>query len=323
MKTIEGPFAALLTPRTDSGEIDYGALERNTEYALERGMRGVVPCGGTGEYFDLPTDRRKQAVERVSAALAGRGSLIVGIGASGIGESIELGRHALESGAAAVLLPAPYFYRYEGRDLAGFYRQAARAIGGPLLIYNLASFVSAAPADTVVELIETEDNIVGVKDSSGGLALLKELTRRKDLAAARVLGHDAVLGAALREGWIDAVISGPASVIPEAAATLFAVANNPEKFDRAAALYAEFVEHNERFPYPWGLKHIAQWRGLFKARLPFEASEERRRELREFQHWFEEWLDRMRQCGSETAIDRTPSRLLARQAGANATSIRP
>ncbi len=296
MKPIAGPLAALLTPRTDSGGIDFEALESNAEYALSRGMRGVVPCGGTGEYFDLPADQRKRAVGRLAAAVRGKGLLIAGIGGASAGESIELGRHALEAGADAVLLPAPYFYRYEGRDLAGFYRQAARVIEGPLLIYNLASFVSPVPAGVVLELIETEDNIVGVKDSSGSLKLLAELTRRKELAAARVLGHDAALAAALRDGSIDAVISGPASVIPEAAAALFESVGDPRRFDRAAALYAEFVERNERLPYPWGLKHIAQWRGLFKARLPFAASPERRRQLRAFQRWFEQWLPRMQQC---------------------------
>ena len=296
MKPIAGPLAALLTPRTDSGGIDFEALERTAEYALSRGMRGVVPCGGTGEYFDLPTDQRKQAVERLAAAMHAKGLLIAGIGGASAGESIELGRHALQAGADAVLLPAPYFYRYEGRDLAGFYRQAARAIEGPLLIYNLTSFVSPVPAGVVLDLLETEDNIVGVKDSSGSLDLLAELTRRGELAAARVLGHDAALAAALRERAIDAVISGPASVIPEAAAALFESTGDPERFDRAAALYAEFVERNERLPYPWGLKRIAQWRGLFKARLPFAASPERRRELREFQRWFEAWLPRMQQC---------------------------
>ncbi len=298
MKSIEGPLAALLTPRMDSGGIDFEALVRNAEYALSRGMRGVVPCGGTGEYFDLPPAQRKQAVERLAAAVQGKGLLIAGIGAGAVGESIELGRHALESGADAVLLPAPYFYRYEGRDLVGFYRQAARAIEGPLLIYNLASFVSPAPADVVLELIETEDNIVGVKDSSGSLKLLAELTRRGGLAAARVLGHDAVLASALRDGSIDAAISGPASVIPEAVAALFELAGDPQRFDRAAVLYAEFLERNERFPYPWGLKQIAQRRGFFKARLPFAASQERQQELWELQRWFEEWLPRMQQCRS-------------------------
>ncbi len=303
MKPIAGPLAALLTPRTDSGGIDFEALERNAAYALSRGVRGVVPCGGTGEYFDLPPEQRKQAVERLAAAAPGKGLLIAGIGAASVDESIDLGRHALQAGADAVLLPAPYFYRYEGRDLDGFYRQAARAIEGPLLIYNLAAFVSPIPAGVVLDLLETEDNIVGVKDSSGSLELLAELTRRGELAAARVLGHDGALAAALRAGAIDAVISGPASVIPEAAAALFESAGDPPRFDRAAALYAEFVERNERLPYPWGIKRIAQWRGLFQARLPFEASPERRRELREFQLWFEAWLPRIRQCraGAETS----------------------
>lgn len=310
MKQIEGPLAALPTPRTDSGCIDFAALERTAAHALERGMRGVVPCGGTGEYFDLPPGERKQAIERLAAAVGGKGLLIAGVGAAGIDESIDLGRRALQAGADAVLLPPPYFYRYEGCDLAGFYRQAARAIEGPLLIYNLTAFVSPVPDDVILELIETEENVVGVKDSSGSLKLLQEMTRRGTTEASRALGHDAVLAEALRGGFIDAVISGPASVVPEAAAALFASAGDTERFDCAAALYAEFIAHNERLPYPWGLKHIAQWRGLFRARLPFAPSPQRRRQLREFQSWFEAWLPRMQAAaphrGSGISTNRCP-----------------
>jgi 4-hydroxy-tetrahydrodipicolinate synthase len=303
MTAVTGPLAALLTPRTDSGGIDIEALERNVEFVLERGIRGVVPCGGTGEYFDLSVAQRKEAVERVAARLEGRGLLIPGIGAGTVGESIELGHHALDSGADAVLLPAPLFYRYDGRDLIGFYRQAARAIGGPLLIYNLAAFVSPVPNDVAIELIETEENIVGVKDSSGSLELLEALTKRGDATTVRILGHDAVLGDAVRGGLIDAVISGPASVIPEATAALFELAGNKESFEQAAVLYGEFVRHNEQLPYPWGLKQIAEARGLFKARLPFEPSDDRRQQIGEYMCWFEEWLERVQQCRSAAKLN--------------------
>lgn len=296
MTAVTGPLAALLTPRTDSGAVDLAALERNVEFVLERGIRGVVPCGGTGEYFDLSKDQRTQAIGRIAAQLKGRGLLIAGIGAGTVADSIELGRDALDSGADAVLLPAPLFYRYDGSDLIGFYREAARAIGGPLLIYNLAAFVSSVPADVVVELIETEENIVGIKDSIGNLEILSELTRRDDLQSCRILGHDLVLGDAVRGGLLDAVISGPAGVIPEATAALFELAGDRESFEQAAALYAEFVRHNEQLPYPWGLKQIAEARGLFKARLPFEPTDARRQQISDYMRWFEEWLERVQQC---------------------------
>lgn len=303
MTRFKGPLAALLTPRTESRGVDLDSLARNVDFVLERGVRGVVPCGGTGEYFDLSLDQRKEAVTHLASVINGRGAMIVGIGAGTVGDSIDLGRHALAAGADAVLLPAPHFYRYDGRDLIGFYREAARAIRGPLLIYNLAAFVTPVPDDVALELIATEEHIIGVKDSSGSLSLLAALTERADPATSRILGHDVVLGEAVRRGLIDAVISGPAGVIPEATAALFELAGDAVHFEQAAALYDEFVAHNDQLPYPWGLKHIAEARGLFQARLPFTPSEERRRQLGEYLEWFKEWLDRVHKCRSSAGLD--------------------
>ncbi|MCY4535763.1 MAG: dihydrodipicolinate synthase family protein, partial [Bryobacterales bacterium] len=163
---LHGCAAALLTPRREDGSIDHEALERNTEFVFARGVSAVVPCGGTGEYFDLTLAQRREIVRHLVPVARGRGQLVAGIGSGSLRESVSLARHALETGADAVLLPAPHFYRYTTRDLLQFFRDAARAIDGPTMLYNLAGFVSPLDADLISELVGTETHIIGVKDSS-------------------------------------------------------------------------------------------------------------------------------------------------------------
>jgi 4-hydroxy-tetrahydrodipicolinate synthase len=295
---LHGPLAALLTPRAADGAVDFEALDRAVEHVLAGGGTGLVLTGGTGEYFDLDLDSRRRIFERAAAANRGRGTLVASVGAGRLDDAAELARHALDHGADLILLPPPHFYRYAQTDLDAFFRAAAARIPGPVLIYNLAPFVSPLEAATIVRLIEEVPNIVGVKDSSGRLDALEMLTAA-EFPSARVLGNDNALVEALRRGLLDAVISGPASVMPEMIAKLFATraAGDDAGFERAAALFAEALGRMEALPYPWALKTIAEERGLFSARLPFPPGADRLEQLADFRKWLAGWLPRVAALG--------------------------
>ena len=292
--TLSGALSALLTARKPDGSVDAAGIDRNLDLVFSNGATGVVVCGGTGEYADLSIEQRKLLLQHVSAATRGRGAVICSNGAARLADSVELAEHALALGCEAVLLPAPYFYRYEQRDLEDFYREAAKRIRGPILIYNLAAFTSPLEPDTIVRLLESVDNLVGVKDSSGSLAALETLTARDDLDVCRILGNDIVLVEALRRDLIDAVISGPAGVVPEISSGLFAsVKADPERFEALAELFQEALGRLEAMPYPWALKLIAQKRGLFTAELPFPMGKERKNQAEDLEDWLEDWLERL------------------------------
>ncbi len=288
---LRGWAAALLTPRREDRSIDFKALERNAEFVLTHGASGIVPCGGTGEYFDLPLGQRREIVNHLVPVARGRGQLIAGIGSGSLRESLSLARHALDTGADAVLLPAPHFYRYGTRDLVKFFRDAARAIDGPTMLYNLAGFVSPLDADLVAELVGTETHIIGVKDSSGGLEILRRLTQ-DGITGVRVQGHDAWLAESMRQGLADAAISGPAGVVPEAIRAVFQTFGDEDAFSSAAAHFEQFLQQLERFPYPWAIKWAAQHRGLGPVSLPIPLSAEREKERDAFLSWFAAWLER-------------------------------
>ena len=287
---LNGWAAALLTTRREDGSIDFEALERNAEFVFARGASAVVPCGGTGEYFDLPLAQRREIVNFLVPVARGRGQLIAGIGSGSLRESVSLARRALDTGADAVLLPAPHFYRYGNRDLLRFFRDAARAIDGPTMLYNLAGFVSPLDADLIADLVGTETHIIGVKDSSGSLEILRRLTK-DGISSGRVQGHDKWLADSLRQGLADAAISGPAGVVPEAIGAVFDTFGDEVAFSAAAAHFDQFLQQLERFPYPWAIKWAAQYRGLGTATLPIPLSTEREEERDAFLSWFAAWLE--------------------------------
>ncbi len=287
---LGGFAAALHTPRRDDGSIDFAALARNTDWVISQGASGVVPCGGTGEYSDLTLAQRKEIVEHLAWVPKAKAKLVVGIGSGSLRDSVGLAHHALHSGAHAVLLPPPHFYRYGASDLLPFFRAAARAIGGPTMLYNLAGFVSPLDADLVAELIGTEEHVIGIKDSSGGLEILRRLSEA-GIPCVRVQGHDGWLAESLRQGLADAAISGPASVVPEAMRAVFETFGNENAFSASVTHFEQFLQQLLRFPYPWVIKWAAQFRGLDPVTFPIPLSAERDQDRQAFMAWFETWLE--------------------------------
>jgi 4-hydroxy-tetrahydrodipicolinate synthase len=294
--SLHGPIAALLTPRTASGRVDLAAFERLVAFVFEQGASGVAVAGGTGEYSSLSTEERRQMQQCAVSAAAGQGPVIACPGAADLSTAVDLAEHALGCGCQAVLLPPPHFYSYSQDDLESFYRHFARSIAGPILLYNLAAFTTPIETELALRLIESVPNIVGVKDSSGNLEMLEALTRRPELGACRILGHDQVFIEGLRGGYMDAIISGPAGVVPELAAALFQTfaAGDTERFEALAALFDDLVARFGELPYPWMPLWIAEWRGLFPARFPLPLSAARAAQGKALEAWFGRWCEQLR-----------------------------
>ncbi len=279
--------AALLTPTAAGGALDADSFRRNIEFVLGAGVDGVCVNGATGEYPRFTPSQRRAIAEDARAALRGRGRLIVGIGAPTLEESVSLGRHALERGADALLLPPPHFFRYEAQDVASFYSQAASRLDGPILIYNIPAFTNPVEPEWIARLAAAEPNIIGAKDSSGGLESLAAL--REQRAPARWVGYDSKISEALSSGAANGLISGIAGVFPEVVGALVSAHREGKNPAAARAVLLELIERIETLPVPWGLKLLAQRRGLGEARFSLPLSTGRRRQMAALQEWFERW----------------------------------
>jgi len=210
--------------------------------------------------------------------------LLCGIGAPSLAGCIELGRAAILGGADALLLPMPHFFPYSQDDLRAFCTAVARELDAPVLLYNLPRFTTPLEMETVRELIATVPNIIGIKDSSGSLEILRSLPAE----ACRLVGDDSMLVDALNEHVCDGVVSGVAGVLPELISFLY-YGRGSADYAKGDALLRELLDHLSIFPVPWGLKLIAECRGLGTARFHQPQSSTRARQAREFSDWFPGW----------------------------------
>jgi len=291
---IGGVIAALLTPRRSDGSLDEAALRSNIEFVLASGISGICVNGATGEYVAATLEERRRIVEITQQTMNGRGALVCGIGAARLADTVRAGRDATEAGAGVLLLPPPHFFPYAQDDLAQFYHEAASQVDAPVLIYNLPGFTSPVETPLALRLIETEPQIVGIKDSGPSLNTLEALTGKGPGEARRIVGNDALLPGALRAGYCDGAISGIAGVLPELTVSLYNQhrEGKQEVADRWATMQDELIAQLVRLPTPWGLKFIAQCRGQADPGYLLPLSPARQNQQREFRVWFDQWWRR-------------------------------
>ncbi|HLL94682.1 MAG TPA: dihydrodipicolinate synthase family protein [Spirosoma sp.] len=289
-KLVSGVYAALSTPRQKDGSLDETALRKSIEFLLERGIRGFAINGATGEYCLTTNEELKQMLRVANDVLPPSVKYIVGIGSAGTQGCVNNGNVAIDSGATGVLLPMPHFFSYSQDDLIAFSEDIAGRLPIPILLYNLPQFTNGLDSATVQNLLANCSNIVGIKDSSGSLETLRDLTEN-NAESCRIVGNDSALADSLREHIADGVISGVAGVLPELILSIYARRNETDsaEFGDSVDRLVEFIGQINTFPTPWGVKIIAKSRGIIPASFSQPLSSQRLAQSQSLERWFQEW----------------------------------
>lgn len=200
--TPKGIIPAMVTPLTETGQINEASLRKLTNHLIAGGVHGLFPVGSQGEAFSLTFDQKREAIRIVVDETRGRIPVYAGTGTVTTREAIETTKMAEDLGVSAVSVITPYFCVPSQKELIAHYRAIAKACPDlPILLYSNPDRTQVPfPVATVLELAQVE-NIVGIKDSSGDMSLTGEyirLTRGMDFHV--LMGRDTLIYAALCYG---------------------------------------------------------------------------------------------------------------------------
>ncbi len=291
---VSGIFAAVATPVDAAGRPNLPAFDRLVDFLFDAGLDGICVGGATGEFPHFESLERQMLVRRAASRLPAGKVLLAGIGGAPVQKVLDLGGAALDSGARALLVPMPFFYRYEQHDLAEFVRCVGTVLGGPCLLYDLPVFTNPIATETAIELMRAEPSIVGIKDSSGQESRLTEFAAARGSAEwSLIVGDDALLQRGIDAGW-NGGISGLASFCPELMVSLYRSTKEGRRDDAARwqALVMELADQVGAMPVPWGIRLGLAARGLDTGDLPFPLSDLRIRQAARFTAWLPEWMER-------------------------------
>lgn len=288
---VHGVYAALLTPRLKDDSVDVASLTALVKFLMGKDISSFAVNGATGEYCLTTPHQLRTILSTIENASDGKANILCGVGAAGSALSIELAGIAQAANVKGLLLPLPYFFPYGQQDLDSYCREIAHNTSLPILLYNLPQFTSGFSKETVRKLLLEVPNIVGIKDSSGSLDILSDLTQ-SGVEASRIVGNDSVLAAALVDGVCDGVVSGVACVLPELVTAQYHLnpIANPIAFQKISTLMNEVIGQLNRLPTPWGLKWFAEARGIMQASFSQPQSENRLATGQEIVAWLDQWL---------------------------------
>jgi dihydrodipicolinate synthase/N-acetylneuraminate lyase len=287
-----GVYAALATPRRPTSiEGDAAALLDYLDAIVRAGVDGLVLFGSTGEFVHFDVGERMRLL--MFAVRRSRVPVLVNISHSTLVGTVDLAEHAVEVGAAGVLLMPPYFYVYGDGQLARFYEDFVQLLGGKIPIYlsNLPFFTNRISAELALRLLGS-GAFAGIKDSSGEWQTFETLNALKAKRRFQLLTGNESLYLRARSAGADGIVSGVAGAIPELLVAMDEAFRNSD-LERAQQLnirLQEFVGWLEKFPATVAIKQAAAARGWKHDQLSVPLDEQTAAVLRTFQEWLRDWI---------------------------------
>lgn len=171
-------LTAMVTPFDNNMEVNMDMVRELATYLVdEKGSDGLVILGTTSEVPTLSKEEKISIMENVVAEVGDRAEIVAGTGSYSTSESIKLTRKAEEIGVDGIMLVVPYYNKPPQDGLYKHFKLIATRTNLPIMLYNVPSRTSRnLEAETVGRLAKI-DNIIAVKEASGDLPQVAEISR--------------------------------------------------------------------------------------------------------------------------------------------------
>jgi 4-hydroxy-tetrahydrodipicolinate synthase len=212
-------IVALLTPVTQEGRVDHGALRRLIERLVDRGVTGVSPLGSTGEGYSLGLEQRLAVVDTVAGSVPAGMPVVPGVFAHNHEQAVaEIAAYA-DRGGTAVLVAPPSYYPLPAAEQERYFSRLADAAALPLVLYNIPVYTKVQIAPAVAAALASHPRVAGLKDSGRDLGYAATLLDAVAAAGAAadfsvLAGADSMLVSYMLAG-ARGTICANANVVPE------------------------------------------------------------------------------------------------------------
>ncbi len=160
---------AMVTPMTDSGEVNLDLTQELARWLVAQGNEGLVVCGTTGESPTL-TDQEKLSIF-AAVVEAVNVPVVAGTVGADTAHAVHLSREAAALGVAGILSLCPYYNRPSQAGIEAHLKAVAEATSLPNLIYDIPVRTGRKiSTEVLVKVASQHSNVVAVKDAAGNPA---------------------------------------------------------------------------------------------------------------------------------------------------------
>lgn len=266
-----GVYAAMLTPFDTEGQINEKTIAEMVEFYINKGVNGIFPVSNVGEFIQISEDQKRKFVDIVISTAKGRVKITPGISSPNPRQSIEFGNYCMKAGADAVVVSAPYYFKYPPEIVEGFLATVSKGLNLPVILYNIPLFAHEIPLDSLRRLLEI-DTIVAIKESSGSHANLLNILNlvegmKREFRV--MVGWEEMFLSALAAGANGCMVAS-GGILPEIMTGILrhVQAGDLEQASRYQRLVARATEQMRKLFFPYGYKLGMQARGFDMGPFP-------------------------------------------------------
>ena len=277
MKKLYGTGVALVTPFTESLEVDFKALKRLLQHTA-KGVDYYVVMGTTGEAATCSEEEKKAVLEFVKDNNPNHLPIVYGIGGNNTQHVIDSITTTDFNGVTALLSVSPYYSKPSQEGIIRHFAAIADHCPVPVILYNIPSRTSSnLTAETTLRLADHQ-NIIGTKEASGNLEQCMKISKNMPKDFLLISGDDMQTVAMHAIGG-----KGVISVLANAYPRIFSKINgyaSEGNYNKASQQLFKLLEINSPMyaeGNPVGVKYLLEVLGVCKSavRLPLtEASDE-------------------------------------------------
>ncbi len=231
---MQGIWTALITPFTESNEIDLVSFKKILRDQADAGVAGVIPCGTTGESPTLTHSEKKVLIQTAVEELKGSGVRVVaGTGSNNTAETVEFSQWAEKQRVDGLLIVTPYYNKPSQSGLESHYLAVANSVSCEVIPYNVPGRTGVSlTAETMIRLAQ-HPRIRTVKEATGNVSFASEILDHAAMTQTSIdvlSGDDATYLALLSIGAVGA-ISVASNLIPRAMVAIQKAGPSPKALE--------------------------------------------------------------------------------------------
>jgi 5-dehydro-4-deoxyglucarate dehydratase len=163
-----------VTPFDEEGKFNPAPYAEHLSWLSEYDAKVLFAAGGTGEFFSLAPEEIPEIVALAKAAAGGL-PIVAGCG-YGTRMAIQIAQDAEKAGADGILLLPHYLIDAGQEGLFSHVKAVCDSVNIGVMVYNRDN--AQLQPETLARLADVCPNLVGFKDGTGNIGLVRKVTAK-------------------------------------------------------------------------------------------------------------------------------------------------